>query len=178
MPKTHRSKAFESYSAFELSHKLLVELEMQVKGGLGKPLTKKEALRGYPANLLVIVTNLGSEPFPGGKFTTLKYQQPISGLENMTNDILAASRGITCESLLPGQKLSLLIPDMFTGIEGLGRLSVSIQATDRGGIEYFQSAGGSPIQNEWQNFYYVVNREQVETNQLLEKLIDLTEKVE
>jgi hypothetical protein len=156
-----------------LTHKLLLDLELQVEGDYKKYLGPREGVRGVQTTLVLYLTDLSKAGFPGGKFTLLRIEQIGLGLQGVGADLLPT----VCPSIPPSGKIGIVFPRIFTGQEGLGTVSAAIESKDNDGIEYYQRPEGPPFPGTWVNFYYIVNRETITTIRLLEELIATTKRV-
>ena len=149
-------------------HKLLITVKITPPKKYKAFLSQYETTTGLPTKLRFEMENIGKKRFPGGFFVD---ERLFAETAIAMRDVVTAGH-ITpkeIESLEPGD--TIVIKGNWTArIPGPSRLVMNIKAKDKAKIDFYQIRTGTP-QEEWYSVFYVVDRHQLDSTLLLEKLL-------
>jgi hypothetical protein len=137
-----------------MAHKLLVGLQLDVGPKFKGLVGPTDAVRGEICELSYIVTNVGTEMFPGGhvKSIRIEYGQTPGPYQDWVP-------GWDCPPLSVGAPPAVLKTQLVPMLEGLAWVNFSFNTVmDSQPVEYYQ-AHDLPGTAQWRNCFYVVNRE-------------------
>src|SRR5437660_2137709 len=155
-----------------MAHKLLIQAiytfsDRQYLSNVGT----REFPRGAEVNVIITMKNIGKSLFSGGRLTEIAASFDETAFGGGMR--LRMKPEIKIQVLEPNQTIRLFQSSLTMYHEGLGWLRCKIQPDDGQPIEYFQDETvGSQGIDEWQNFYVVVNKEQLEILALLKQMLE------
>ncbi|KPV64627.1 MAG: hypothetical protein AOA66_0060 [Candidatus Bathyarchaeota archaeon BA2] len=153
-----------------MPHNLLIKFEIELEEKYKKILKPAEVVRGEPAKLILYVTNVGKEKFPGGTIKELRAEYGLKGLRRVEHTLTPPSP-LTCPPLSPDETHKLYSWDLSPDDEGIARIVLIVEAEDKQPINVYQTPKSPIGENEWSNFFYVVSREHVLEIMLLQELL-------
>jgi hypothetical protein len=137
-------------------HKLMISYRIRGK-----------AVREQKFGLILKFTNIGDKVFSGGRITSIRLE-----LSDWWHSITRAKL-LPVPRIEPRKSIETKVPFPFVAnSDGLGWLTVSIEADDGKPVEHYEHPG-HPMGDKVQLALYVVNREQAHIISLLEQMIQL-----
>lgn len=145
-----------------MPHKLFIKYTVKVDSELSKYLGEGEVIRGEPFRVSFTIKNIANEDFPGGIIKTFKAR--FAGVE------WTASEEQPLSTLAPAAH-SVFARDLLALSSGNAWLVLGIEANDKQPIEYYQSVKAKLEGPRWESPIFVVEREWLRIEHLLEQLI-------
>ena len=151
-----------------MPHKLLIYPRVAPPRKYKRLLSFFEAVTGEENGFKLIVENVGEKTFPGGEIMSggRIALETIMGVISFTQWRNVDPKLPPIE---PKNRFTIRLPTWVPYSPGLYRVAFKIKSTDEEKIEYYQSLGGSPREDEWCQFIYVVDRHQLDLTLLLEQ---------
>jgi len=152
-------------------HKLLIEAAVSAPPEYRVLLKPLEVVRGVLTEVEYHIRNIGEAPFPGGEISSIQYEFP-SGMGQLT--LTKGGTPVKVPSIDSGSEFSVSQP-FEPRLSGACTAHIKIKAADGEKIEFFQSEkGGALPGEEWQQTFWVVDREGLEHLRLLQRLVERT----
>jgi hypothetical protein len=146
-------------------HTLLIQSKNEIQEkGFAEYEKREEYPRGAKLTINILITNIGSEPFPGGKIERVSLQYFPSGLEAWQTP------GVEIPTLLARQAFQFTSGTFDLFQEGIVILKCNVSARDIAPISYYQVEGGDPMMQWTSRAITVLSREAIHTVRLLEEI--------
>ena len=149
-------------------HKLLIEFQLTQ---VDENLKDYEAIRGEPVKLILNVTNIGDDIFPGGTIDVLKIE--YSSTHKSGIPYTSYSGELICPEIIPNNSFELVNILITPMSEGLAWITLSMKSNDTRKIDYYQNIESDPLGgNRWVNHFFVTKHEDVIIISLLKELLE------
>jgi hypothetical protein len=159
---------------WNLTHKLLIQAGVDLPPKYESKVAMFELVRGVSTHFALRIENLGDSVFPGGEILggQIRFESICSMLT------IFSDRNVK-KPEIPELKKSgkhVILFDFTPIMSGPHSMSMEIKATDGQRIEYYTSKSGEPTKKNWEIYMYVIERENLDSLILLEKIFKKTTK--
>jgi len=150
-----------------LPHKLLITPLVIAPKKYKEFLSFFELVTGEPNTLKFNVENIGQETFPGGEIKEVTWETPL-GITTLSQlrDLVASLPAIK-----PKESHVITLEKWVPWAPGICQIKMKIKSKDDSKIEYYQRPAGPPMEDEWFQFFYAVDRHHLDQTLLLKQLL-------
>lgn len=160
--------AFMSGRDSELPHKLLITGILKPPSPYKKFLSKDETVTGKVTEFAIKIKNIGDKLIPQGS-VELKMEKP-TGMGTFE----LYPKPVETPVIKPNKTFNMRWKGALIA-PGLWLVTLTAKLKEKEKIEYYRSATAIPTFDSWLWAFYVVDRHQLDLNNLLEKLLEKKE---
>lgn len=153
----------------QVTHKLLIEFELQRETEYSSFLAQNDVIRGEPYSFTLFATNLGGMKFPGSAEGTVELKvryRPYGTTENWSGP----DEEPTFPEIAPDKKSEIYTMETYAIDEGTAWIELTMQAADGGPIEYYQNPTALIGNKRWADHFHVVAMENMRIIALLDRI--------
>ena len=150
-----------------MPHKLLIVPKVFPPRKYRKFLAFFEAVTSTPNTIKFEIKNIGKETFPGGEIPKgcVNFEQVV-GMATFTQPFRVTPEVPTIQ---PNETGTVNLKGWNPFSPGLWKILMKIKSKDNANIEFYQTSNGSPLEDEWNQTVYAVDRHQLDLTLLLER---------